>query len=149
MAATRARVYFTIKHPLHPNNAIIQQIHRLLLSGFTIDNAAGLEGLRTARDSQNLHLRLILDDPLDPLSWAELKPLADAIDAYFEKLRKHRPDALSLALYQAPTKKQEAETISARIENALLVDSLVTIEEVRLLESDLNLLFNDIRAAVL
>ena len=99
VAGTRAKLYFSIKHPLHPNTAIIQQIHRLLLSGLTVNNAAGLEALRAARDNQNLHLLLILEYPLDPLAWSELKPLSDSIDAYFEKLRKHRPDALSLALF--------------------------------------------------
>ena len=45
-------------------------------------------------------------------------------------------------------KKLEAEVISVRIENALLPDAIITLEEVRLLESDLNLLFKDIRSAV-
>ena len=99
-----------------------------MLSGFFIDNASGLEGLRTARDSENLHLRLIVDDPLDPLQWGELQTLA-----------KHKPDPLSLALYQAPTKKIEAKVLSERIDNALLPDSTITLEEVYLREKDLTL----------
>ena len=49
VAATRAKVYFQIKHPLHPNHAIIQQIHRLILSGFLIDNVLDVDVLLTCR----------------------------------------------------------------------------------------------------
>ena len=81
-------------------------------------------------------MRLIVDDPLDPLSWGELQTLAATIDAYFTDLCKHKPDPLSFALYQAPTKKIEAKVLSERIDNALLPDSTITLEEVYLLEND-------------
>ena len=72
LTASRAQVYFQLKHPLHNNQPVIQQIHRLILSGFTVDNPSGLTGLRNAHDTDNLHLRMIAEDPLNPLQWGEL-----------------------------------------------------------------------------
>ena len=145
MAATRAQVYFQLKHPLHNNQPVIQQIHRLILSGFTVDNPSGLSGLRNARDTDNLHLRMIGEDPLDPLQWGQLQPLAASIDRFFVDLRKFKADALSLALYQAPSKKIEAKVLQERISDVLLPDSTISLEEVYLLKKDTQLLYSDIR----
>ena len=126
---------------------MIQQIHRLILSGFTVDNQSGLSGLRNARDTDNLHLRMIGENPLNPLQWGELQPLATLVDRFFSDLRKFKPDPLSLALYQAPSKKAEAKTLSERISEALLPESNISLEQVYLLEKDIQTLYTDIKSA--
>ena len=100
--------YFTLRHPLHSNQAQISTIHRLILAGFSIDNNTGLTGLRTARDTNTLHLRINTQDPIDPLQWAELSEINQNINKFFDDLRKYKPDPLSLSLYQAPSKKVES-----------------------------------------
>ena len=40
-AKSRAMAYFTLRHPLHSNQAQISTIHRLILAGFSIDNNTG------------------------------------------------------------------------------------------------------------
>ena len=105
IVATRAQVYFPLKHPLHSNQGVIEQFHRFILIGFTLYNQNALTGLRNARDSNTLHLRMIGDNPLNPLQWGELQPLAALVDRFFSDLRKFKPDPLSLTLYQAPSKK--------------------------------------------
>ena len=43
----------------------------------------------------------------------------------FDDLRKYKPDPLSLSLYQAPSKKIEAQLIKERIDHAMLPDSTI------------------------
>ena len=63
---TKAVAYFNLKHPLHTNQALITNIHRLILAGFAIENDTGLTCLRAARNNNTLHLRINTQDPLNP-----------------------------------------------------------------------------------